>query len=373
MKKKILFLHSSSELYGSDKSLLNLIDKLDRSKYQLYVMLPSHGELVKELEKTNNCTVIIKPIAILRRKNFTLKGIVNYFSEFFSSVKYLKEFIREKSIDIVYTNTSVVFPGGIAAKSLNKKSVWHIREIISNKYENFFVKKIVNRYADIIIGNSHATLNSIIIDENKGRVIYNVVDIKNDFLDVKKVSSAFTIGMAGRINRWKGQDFFLDAAFKILEDYPEATFLIAGDVFKGEEYLKKNLERRIAESGYSKNIKLLGLVSNMEKFYRSLDIFVLPSIKPEPFGLVILEAMARDIPVIATNFGGPSEIIQNGVTGILVEPENVLELSNEIKRLINDSEKRMEIARNGQKMQQEKFSIDEYIEKIQGVLDESKK
>lgn len=371
MKKKILFLHSSSELYGSDKSLLNLINKLDRTKYQIYVMLPSQGALVKKLEETNNCKVIIKSIAVLRRKNLTFKGFFDYFCQFFSSIKYLKKFIREQNIDIVYTNTSVVFPGGIAAKSLNKKSVWHVREIISNKYENFFVKKIVNKYADVIIGNSKATLDSIIIDKKKGMVVYNVVDVKSDFLGAEVNNKPFTIGMAGRINRWKGQDYFIDAALKVLEDYPDVIFLIAGDVFEDEDYLKRNLEKKISESGHSEKIKLLGLVSNMEKFYHSLNIFVLPSIKPEPFGLVILEAMAREIPVIATNFGGPSEIIQNDVTGILVEPQNASELANKIKYLINDSEKRKIIAKNGQKMQQEVFSIDEYIQKIQGVLDES--
>lgn len=370
MKKKILFLHSSSELYGSDKSLLNLINKLDRTKYDIYVMLPTQGELVEKLEDTKNCTVIIKSIAILRRKNLTIKGIYQYIRDFFSSINYLKKFIEENEIDIVYTNTSVVFPGGIAAKSLNRKSVWHVREIISNKYENMVVKKIVNRYADIIIGNSKATLDAIILDKKKGRVIYNVVDIENDFLETKKETQGITIGMAGRINRWKGQNFFIDAALQVLKEFPEVTFLIAGDVFKGEEHLKREIEKKISDSAYSDKIKLLGLVSNMESFYRRLDVFVLPSIKPEPFGLVILEAMGRKVPVIATNFGGPAEIIQNEVTGILVEPENVLELTNAIKKLINDPEKRMSIAKNGQKMQQEKFSVEEYIEKIQGVLDE---
>ncbi|MBO0471099.1 glycosyltransferase family 4 protein [Enterococcus sp. DIV0242_7C1] len=371
MKKKILFLHSSSELYGSDKSLLNLVNKLDRTKYQIYVMLPSQGELVEKIEETGNCKVIIKSIAILRRKNLSIKGIVSYFRDFFSSVKYLKAFIKENNIDIIYTNTSVVFPGGVAAKSLNKKSIWHVREIISNKYENFIVKRIVNRYADVIIGNSKATLNSIIIDKNKGRVIYNVVDIKNDFLDSQRKNQTFTIGMAGRINRWKGQDFFVDAALEVLKEYPDVTFLIAGDVFKGEEYLKESLKEKISKSDGSKKIKLLGLISNMEEFYRSLDIFVLPSIKPEPFGLVILEAMARRVPVIATNFGGPAEIIQDEVTGILVEPKNVTELTQKIKMLIDDSEKREYIAKSGQIMQQEQFSIDEYIQNIEGVLDES--
>lgn len=364
--KNILFLHSSSELYGSDRSLLNIIKGLNKEKYKINVILPCEGELVKEIKKVNNVEVTIKNIAVLRRKNLSIKGLIKYFIDFIKSYIFLKKFIKTNKIDLVYTNTSVIFIGGIVAKHLHIKSIWHIREIITNKYENKIISYIINKYSDLIIANSTNTLNSLNIDKSKGRVIYNSIIPSKNIKNIKH--NNFIVGMAGRINRWKGQKLFVDALEIIVKKDTEIVFEIAGEVYKGEEHIKDDLIQYIKEKNLQERITLLGQIENMEDFYNHLDIFVLPSIKPEPFGLVILEAMQYGVPVVATNHGGPTEIIKNGDNGILFEHNKPNELSDAILKIKNDKQFKEKLSKNGQKRFNE-FSLQNMIKELEKNID----
>lgn len=367
LKKNILFLHSSSELYGSDRSLLNILKEIDKDKYGIYVVLPCEGPLFEEIKKINNINVEIFEIAVLRRKNLSLSGGRQYIKDFISSYKYIKDYIKKYNIDIVDTNTAVVFPGAMAAKHLRKKSIWHIREIIKSKVENIIISRIMNRYADIIIANSKATSQAIKVDVKKIRVVYNAVDEQNNTERIPH--NEFIVGMAGRINRWKGQRLFVDVAEIVHKKYPNIVFLIAGEAYTGEEYLKDELKNYITQKSLEDTVKLLGQVNNMNEFYRTIDIFVLPSIQPEPFGLVIIEGMEYALPVIATNHGGPTEIIENNKNGFLVDYKSPEEMACRIIELIENKQKYNEIAKAGQKMKRDKYSVKSMVKSIESILD----
>lgn len=379
----IVFLHSSSELYGSDRSLLNLVKNLDKDKFNITVILPEDGPLVDKINSFDNVEVIINELAVLRRKNLSLSGMSKYFIELMRSIKFINNLIKEKSIDIVYTNTSVIFVGGISAKICKVKSVWHIREIIKSKYERFIVSKIVNIFSDYIIANSKATAEAISKNKDKVKVVYNAIDIeKNSGLEdidevykevaatIVKSNNKIKIGMAGRINRWKGQKLFVDMAKLVSEENDNVEFLIAGDVYKGEDYILDDLKGYILESGVKDKIGLLGQVDNMSNFYKKLDIFVLPSIQPEPFGLVVIEAMNNKLPVVATNHGGPVEIIDNNIDGFLVDYKDAREMAQVVNKLVKDKELRNYIATNAEKKVKEKFNVSRYVDEISYILEE---
>lgn len=366
--KNILFVHSSSELYGSDRSLLNIVKNIDKSKYNIYIVLPCIGPLVDEMKKIKGVEVKIFEVAVLRRKNLSVKGIFQYIKDYIKSIKYLKNIIKQYNIDIVDTNTAVVFPGAIAAKKTNIKSVWHIREIISNKYENRIISFIMNKYADIIVANSKATGNALKVNQDKIRVVYNAVEEKEDIK--YNVHDQLVVGMAGRINRWKGQKLFVDAAKLVHEKIPNVIFKIAGDVYIGEEEIKKELEEYISEKKLDKVVKLLGQVNNMSEFYADIDIFVLPSIQPEPFGLVVIEAMEYGLPVIATNHGGPVEIITEGEEGYLVDYKDANQMANRIIELVSDPDKRRYMGENARNKKRKEFSVNTMVERIEKIFKE---
>lgn len=368
--KKLMFLHSSSELYGSDKSLYNLINNLDKSKFQCIVVLPEEGPLVDLISNIDNTKVVINRIATLRRKNLSIKGMLEYIKDFCKSTRDMKSLIKENEVDVVYTNTSVVFPGAFAAKIMGKKNVWHVREIISSKFERTVIKCIINTLADVIIANSKATGASISHNYKKVKVVYNAIELDDTIKNkVDGKSSVVTIGMAGRINRWKGQKLFVDMAKLVFEKNRNVRFLIAGDVYKGEDAILEDLKKYISNNNMDKHIKLLGRVEDMTSFYDSLDIFVLPSIQPEPFGLVVLEAMDREVPVIATNHGGPVEIIENNKDGFLVDYKDATEMSKIVDMLINNEKLRDDIAKSAKEKRCKVFSIENYVSNIAEILE----
>jgi glycosyltransferase involved in cell wall biosynthesis len=366
--KNVLFVHSSSELYGSDRSLLNIVKNIDKNEFNVSVILPCQGPLVEEMKKIAFVKVEIYEVAVLRRKNLSLKGGITYIKDLIKSTTFLKRFIKENKINIVDTNTAVVFPGAIAAKRCGIKSVWHIREIIKNKAENKVISAMMNRYADIIVANSISTGEALAVNKKKVRVVYNAVE--SECFISKKEHHSLVVGMAGRINRWKGQKLFVDMAEIVHKHYPSVVFKIAGDSYIGEEYLKEELQKYIEEKEMENNIILLGQVNNMKEFYEELDVFVLPSIQPEPFGLVVIEAMEYEIPVVATKHGGPIEIISEGKDGYLVDFTTANQMAEKVELLLSDEELRKKMGRYGKKKQREKFSISAMVSEIEKVFRE---
>lgn len=367
----ILFVHSSSELYGSDRSLLNIVTNINKEKYKPFVLLPCEGSLASKMREVKDVDVLIYDMAILRRKNLSIKGVIEYIIKMIHSVKYIKNTIINNKINIVETNTAVTFAGAIAAKKMKIFSIWHIREIITNKLENAIISLVMNTFSDIIIANSKATGDSLHVNSNKIRVVYNAIDDVEEKTEIKKDNDRnIIIGMAGRINRWKGQKLFVDAAEIVLRKYPDTVFYIAGDSYKGEEIIKEDLKNYISQKKIDGSIKMLGQVDDMNAFYDKIDIFVLPSIKPEPFGLVVIEAMRAGIPVIATNHGGPVEIIDDGKDGFLVESNDKQELAKRMIMLVSDISLREKMGNRGKQKQQELFSIRTMMNNLEKVYEE---
>lgn len=366
--KNILFVHSSAELYGSDRSLLNIVKNIDKIKYKIFVILPCPGPLVDEMNKINGVIVEIFEVAVLRRKNMSLSGGVKYIREFMASSRYLTRFVMTHRIDIVDTNTAVVFPGAIAAKHCKIKSVWHVREIISNYLENRLISFIMNHYSDFIVANSKATGKALHVNYEKIRVVYNAVEEKESTTLIPH--EKLIVGMAGRINRWKGQKLLVDAAEIVHKEIPDVIFHIAGDVYKDENKIKNELIEYIVGKKLQDTVILLGQVNNMPEFYRNIDLFVLPSVKPEPFGLVVIEAMEFGVPVIATHHGGPAEIISDGIDGYLVDYHNADQMAERIIELLKDSNKRREMGIKGQKKKRSQFSVPGMVSGVEAVFEE---
>jgi glycosyltransferase involved in cell wall biosynthesis len=176
--------------------------------------------------------------------------------------------------------------------------------------------------------------------------------------------------MAGRINRWKGQKLLVDAAAIVNQKYPDVTYNIAGEAYTGEEFIKEDLISYIEEKGISHSVKLLGQVNNMSEFYSGLDIFVLPSTQPEPFGLVVIEAMNFGLPVVATAHGGPVEIIEEGVDGYLVDWEDATQMAERIIELIENPDLRKRMGANGQRKKTEQFSVTAMVNNVEKVFEE---
>jgi glycosyltransferase involved in cell wall biosynthesis len=161
----------------------------------------------------------------------------------------------------------------------------------------------------------------------------------------------------GNIRFWKGQDHFIDAVKILSERYADVYGLIIGGWGESDRGYHEGLRRRVVESGLSDRIRFLGYRTDVPALLSALDVFVHASTKPEPFGMVILEAMAARRPVVATNIGGPPEILDGGRCGILVPPGDAGAIADACGKYLEDESFRRETVERAFERLEKEFGI----------------
>jgi glycosyltransferase involved in cell wall biosynthesis len=376
--KNILYLHAGAELYGADKVLLDLVSNLDKNKYTPFVLLPNDGILRKKMED-EKIKVEILPYPILRRKYFNPVGIMELTLELLKYSQTLKKYVKKNNIDIVHVNTTAVLEGVFFKFNKQVKVLWHVHEIIVKpKIVNKGISFLVKHFSDKIVAVSKATeihfIESGQIKKDKIDVIYNGVDNltyhadnTTDYLrtEFNILLNEKVIGMIGRVNSWKGQMDFIIAVEPILKKNPNWKAILVGSVFEGEEHFMNELKSRIAVSEVKNQIIISEFRDDIQNIHNLFDIFVLPSINPDPLPTVVLESMATSKPIVGYAHGGVTEMVRSGSNGILVEPNNVGELSLAIDQLVNNEKKRIRFGQESLKKQVQYFSLKAYVKKFE--------
>lgn len=161
--------------------------------------------------------------------------------------------------------------------------------------------------------------------------------------------------MVGMLIEWKGQHVVIDATPKIVASHPDAKILFAGEPPVGKEPYAQSLRNAVASLGIGDSVHFLGFRKDIHSLMQAADIVVHSSIKPEPFGRVIPEAMMAGSLIIATNIGGPREIISHGENGYLVTPNDPAALADQVNAVLADPENRKRVAQSGRSMLYERF------------------
>lgn len=368
--KNILIFHQSADLYGSDKMLLHLVDGLDPSRFQPIVIIPEHGALADILQRQRIETHVV-PVGKIKRSVFSLGGIVGLFCELRRSFKALRQAIRGRYIDIVHSNTLAVSAGAIWAKLHRVPHLWHVHEIIIHPPT---VRKlfpfVLQRFSDKVVVNSEATaaaLTAVLPSLSETiEVVHNGLPVPP--IPNPKQVAAFREGLSlesgqvvvtlvGRINRWKGQGLFVEAAEILADKHPELVFLMVGSPPPGQQHFFGELNSRVKLSWVREKIKLLNYTDDIWTVWAATDIAVVPSTEPEPFGLVAVEAMLMGKPVVAADHGGLREIVEHGATGLMFPPGDARALASAIGVLCVDSGMRVSMGERGRLRGLEKFGL----------------
>lgn len=381
--KKILFIHQSAELYGSDKTLFLLLKNLDKKTFYPVVILPFDGPLKEVLEK-ENIEVIVAPVLKLYRKLFTLKNSFNFFLEIKKAFQIGNALHKKHQFDLVYSNTLAVLFGIFFAKIKKIKHLWHVHEIIEKPslFKKGFIRLLALKSNSIIVYNSIATKDfweKEAIISNKGKVIWNGIEIKEPTIsDLDRAiikrdlflssTNEIIIALVGRISRWKGQMLLLDAFYKLSENFSNIKLVFIGAPPPNQEGFQEDLENKIVNYKLEKSVLIIPFQNDIFKIWQSIDIAVVPSTEPEPFGLVAIEAMLAKKPVIASNHGGLSEIVLNDETGFLIEPNNKEELIIKLTNLIENEILRNEMGKKGFDRVVSKFSINQYVNSFEELF-----
>ncbi len=177
----------------------------------------------------------------------------------------------------------------------------------------------------------------------------------------------FLIGTVGEITALKGHEEFLRAASIILSSFPQAKFLVAGMDFSRDRKNLAALETLIAQLNIGGSVQMIGWVEDLPACYGALDVFVSAS-HTESFGLAIAEAMAGNTPVVATGTEGAKEIIIDGESGVLVPVGDAASLAAAVIDLLNDENKRHNLAVSGRERIQAQFSLERMVEETERIF-----
>lgn len=296
----------------------------------------------------------------------------------FRAISEVTKIAKRLHIDIVHPQTRITqVVGFFVSKACGVPLV--------TTCHGFFNKNIgrvlLPAWGDRVIAISDAVKENLIsyfgVDKEKVSMIYNGIEIKKFLKDFSedekdKLKDRFgikrdysVIGMIARFTPDKGHDTLLYALFKILKEKPNVQLVFAGDGDKRQEIEK--LSQRL---GLSDNVVFIKPQLSTVNALAIMDVFMFTPARREGMGLALLEAMASGKPVVATNVGGISSVIENNVNGFLVEPSRPELLAEPVLRLLKDKALYARMAQAGREIVVKKFSINGMTEKTENVYKE---
>lgn len=345
---------------GADRSLLLLVEGLIRRGWRPLLAVPAPGQMQEEAAQMG------ARVEVLDLVHFRHCGA----RDFARGLWQLRQVCVRNCVDLIHCNAWPALQWVVPVRAtLRAPVICHFRERLSRK--RGWVH-LLNR-SDRIVAVSSASRDDLIRAGVKGEkvaVIHNAVDLSRydtsgaEPCEGRGGPDGGVVGMASRLSAWKGHGFLLEAASEVVKAFPRAEFRIAGAPVPGEETYAAELVAVVRQLGLERHVRFLGHQQDIVPFMRSLDILVLTS-DHEPFGRVLIEAMAAGKPVVAFRSGGVPEIVDDGSTGVLVPPRDVEGLARAIQTLLADRDLAQAMGRAGRAKVERCFTADVHIDRIQ--------
>jgi len=414
MKKKILILDTGKEWGGGTNSLLELLKRIDKTKYHFTALFYNNykkgdeSDIKSEIEKLGveflileqrTQPVIAKTAKELLRLLFFFSRQLKRYSVFLIDYQFrikrnaekISELLKNLRIDLFYMNNqpSSNLEGIIASKMTGVSALQHSRiEATLNSFE----VKAVNLWLKKMICVSEGVKNSFVrqgIDKSKCVVVHNGIDAdtKPETLasEIRKMwgvgEDEILIGTVGSLIKRKQINDLIEALAELQKqdargktNPPHPPLLKGGEgglkcMIVGDGPEKDSLQKMVLKMGLHDRVIFTGFQIDAISYINAMNIFVLTSEK-EGLPRVILEAMLMGKPVVALNVTGPAELVVDGETGFLVPVRHPEVFADCVLRLIENHELRKQMEEKGRKRIIEKFSIGKYVMGIENVLDE---
>jgi len=285
---------------------------------------------------------------------------------------------RAQRHDLIYANSQKAFVvGALAAMLTGRKLVWRLRDVLEPAQFGWLLCKLVvllaNFKAGSVIANSKATGQAFVAAGGRARLVlvaYPGFDpAPFDAVTPEEAAAARAalapgtqklVGIFGRLSAWKGQMVFVEA----IANLPDVVGVIVGGPLFGEEAFEAALRQRIASLGIEDRVRMLGFRRDVPCLMKAMDVIVHASTTPEPFGRVVVEAMLAGRLVVASAAGGVKEILRDGETGYLVEPDSPISITNVLRTAFCSPEKARMVADAGQNWAAANFTLRSMAEVI---------
>ena len=371
---RILQISSAVNFGGGERHLVDLCENLhsadDEEKgCEIFVAARARADWVARL-------------SFLPKENIVRLPLKNSLDVF--SARRLAKFIRDKNIEILHAHLARDYPiAAFAARAAGVKLVLTRHLLFPLKrLHRFVLPNNATTFIAVSNGVRRSLLAQNLLPPERVRLIYNGIKVgqfnKSEGTSGEEIAlrqrlnlpeNSKLVGIVGEIAAHKGQTDFARAAPEILKRFPDSRFLIVGrDNSAGEKHQTK-LENLIGRLELQNKIRLLGWSDDVTSIYQTLDLFVSAS-RVEPFGLVIVEAMAAGCAVVATMTDGAREILEDGKTGRLVPPKNPQALAAAVIEILSDENLRRNLSANARRAASEKFSVERMAAETQQLYKE---
>lgn len=385
---RILYVHHGKGIGGAPLSLLYLIRGLDRSKYFPTVLCLYDSEAVGLFRAEGIETHVARGMHDFSHTNVLWYSVWQFpklllrLSHVPRTIERARKYLSKNEFDIVHLNTSTLFAFAIAAKRLGKKVVWHIREPLHTGYFGLrrrLIQSAIRDHADVVIPICRYDAEQLIPSENI-HVVYNFIDFAR--FDFAKRNAALKtelnispdqkiVLMLGGVNPIKGTREFVEAAARIATTDHSVVFLIAGEipvaslrnVMNGKRSYLRSIQSRISSSARPEAIRFIGVRKDIPDLLSISDLLCFPSTVAH-FARPIIEASAMKVAVVASDIGGPRELVIHGRTGLLVRPGSIDALASAIESLLADEPIRRSMGEEGCLLARENFSAEKNIAAI---------
>ncbi len=360
--RDFLFIQSTTEIGGAESALLNLFaSSTELRRRSLVATLGfGKGDLPDRLRRVG-ADVVELPKARLREP-----------WKLAATFAALRGLIRDRRVRAVVANGAhPQIVGGVAARLSGASSVFLVNMIHAHPlWRNDPLDALAIRSpCDLMLAISKASKLTIekLRPGVESRLFYwgtPLVDVSPDEARAARAElgvgdSEVLLGCFGRLQHWKGQDVFVAAAAKVVKSRPGARFVVVGgSVFGLEPEFFNRLQTDARDLGIADQVRFTGFRSDVHRLMAACDVVCHTSRVPEPFGLVIVEAMAQGRPVIATQGGGPSEIIESSGDGVLVPRDDPDALAVAMTELIDAPDRRRAMGERGRNLVQARFTIE---------------
>ena len=363
---KIVFIAHSFEYGGAQKCLYQFVSYCCALGIRILIIGPKYGPQVADFEKLG---VDVAPISLTSIMTGQVRS-----SRIKQSLKIILDTINIAGIllkfrpELVYTNTSVVISGAIASKLLRVRHFWHIHENYDTMQINSVIPPkvlgwIIEKFSEKVIFVSTLAMKSLLLEgSTKTVVVHNGIDLSNfTYFKPERLGKKAVIGFVGTIAYRKGLDILFKSIALLINAYQIDVILeIWGE---GDSQYLAFLKAMAKELNIDDNIRFAGYSSNLSNILPKFNVLVVPS-RGESFSLVVIEGMAAGVPVVATKCGGPEEIIDNGVDGLLVPSEDYESLAKAIKQVIENPDKAKSMAIKAREKVSKQFDINTTFETL---------
>lgn len=387
--RRLLVVNHAVEIGGAERVLLRFLARLDRGRFEPSLACPHRGPLVEEAEGMGIRVHLGFPSRrLLQVKRQSLGerwwDVLAYPWDFARTVAGLSSLIRKEGYDLVLTNSAKAdIYGSLAGWLARRPVVWRLHDIVDrqafSRLNLLLFRVFAGLFTARVLAVSEASRRALVslgVAEGKVATVHNgVEEARVPEATREEVRKEWGIpldaplaGMVGRMVDWKGPDVFLAAAAEVSRRLPEARFVLVGDAVFGERAYLDGLKEKARVLGLGEKAVFTGFREDVLEIMSSCDVLVHASLLPDPLPTVILEAMSLGLPVVAADGGGVREMVEEGVTGLLVPPGDAAAMARAVAWALSHAREAREMGEAGKRRVREKFDLDAKCRALEGEL-----